>query len=170
MKTMPQRGYGLLDVVLAAVLLLGALAGIIVLFNNASLVQSSTRTAQAVTTTTSEIKAMFRVQGDFSDLGADFDTGTARVIRMGIVPEDLIITTQDGSEIMTDFAGDSRIRFRTNPANPAFFDVEISNVPRSACIRLSLENNGVTGPLGQNYEVVADCAAPALPIVATFSL
>lgn len=170
MNTIRQRGYGLIDVILASVLLLGALAGIIVIFTNASLVQSATRTAHAVTTMTSEIRAIYKSQGDFADLGASFDIGATKVIRMEIAPEDLILISEGGSEIQTDFGGDSRIKFRTNPTNPAFFDVELSNIPQSACIRLSLEIDGPTGPLGENYEIVADCGDPSTPIVATFGL
>lgn len=169
-KTVRQRAYGLIDVILASVLLLGALAGIIVIFTNASLTQSATRTAQAITTMTSEVRAIYKSHGDFTDLGASYDAGTAKVIRMEVAPEDLILTNESGSEIQTDFGGDSRIKFRTNPGNPAFFDVEISNIPQSACVRLSLESEGPTGPLGDDYEIVADCSDLSTPLVATFGL
>lgn len=143
---MRQHGFGLLDVILASVLLLGALAGIIVLFNNASLSSNVTETGRAAATMSSEIRGLYRTSSDFTGLD------TQQVIDAEIAPANLIVLDPGGDTIQTPFGGDSTIEIAAVSGSPEF-TITFSNLRVSACERLSVAPSGAAGALGTSYEV-----------------
>lgn len=152
-----QRGISLIDVILAAAVILGTFAGVLVLFNNTQSVQDTNRTAEAITTMSSEIRGLYRAQGNFSDLTTSYDVGTEVVIDAGIPPEDLVNNTGAGDFIQTGFGSDTRIRVRQTPSSSNSFDFEVRNLPLEACTRLALDSEEETGPLGSDYTVDDSC-------------
>lgn len=159
---MRQHGFGLLDVILASVLLLGALAGIIVLFNNASLSSNVTETGRAAATMSSEVRGLYRTSSNFDGLD------TQKVIDAEIAPANLIVpgaTPSDDGTIQTPFGGDSAIEIEAVTGEPEF-TMTFSDLRASACERLSVAPSNAAGALGTSYEVTtiaADVSADPLP-------
>ena len=157
---MRQRGFGLLDVILASVLLLGALAGIIVLFNNAQLSNNVTETGQAASTMSSEIRGLYRTSSNFEGLD------TQQVIDSGIAPANLIIEDEAGDdEIQTPFGGGTTIAFEPDEDGSPEFEMTMSGLSDAACERLTagastdIDDPSAAGVLGTNYAVTSECDA-----------
>lgn len=155
---MRQRGFGLLDVILASVLLLGALAGIIVLFTNANLSANVTETGRVTATMSSEIRGLYRTSSNFDGLT------TQQVIDAEIAPSNLIIAVGSDEVVQTPFGGATTIEV-AQVGTLTQFDVTFSNLRVSACERLSVQPTSSAGALGVDYEILsndetanADCA------------
>jgi hypothetical protein len=142
---MRQHGFGLLDVILASVLLLGALAGIIVLFNNANLSSNVTETGRAAATMSSEIRGLYRTSSDFDGLD------TQQVIDAEIAPANLIVRDVGGDTIQTPFGGASVITIAE--AGLPEFTMTFDGLGTAACERLSVQPSGAAGALGVSYTV-----------------
>jgi hypothetical protein len=153
-KSLPknrQRGFGLLDVILASVLLLGALAGIIILFTNANLSSNVSETGRVASTMSGEIRGLYRTSSDFAGLDTDqvYDTGIASSNLRVLVDTTKTIRTPFGGESKFEFAGDGNT-----------FTMTVFNIPTQACERLAPTSGAnEVGPLGTSYSVTKDCSA-----------
>ncbi|MEP3670777.1 MAG: hypothetical protein ABJN42_29110 [Roseibium sp.] len=152
---MRQRGYGLIEVILAIAITLGLIVGGIVLFNQSQLASNTTDASRAIVSISSESRALYRTAPDFSNL-----TG-AELMEAGAVAANLIVGEEGSEAIILPYEG--TVTVGPNATEPREFDVSVAwdatnDNARALCTRLAAEvSPGGVGPLGTGYTATNDC-------------
>lgn len=164
MKKLKQKGFGLIELVLAIAGSMALIVGGIMLFSQVNLSSAVQDTARLGTTLSSETRAMFRTKADFgtADIGAQLiDSGAVPSNAIGLDGTDKIISTAYNGEAVITGAGDTFTLAIT------FGDTSNAH---SLCNRIkgssSTDGTFASGPLGADYHVAAaSCAAGAAPVL-----
>ena len=164
-----QRGYGLIEVILAIAITLGLIVGGIVLFNQSQLASNTTDASRAIVSVSSEARALYRTAPDFTNLDAD------QLIAAGAIAANLVVANGSVNTVVLPYEGEMVVNANATDARQFDIVVDWGSAPSSnasaLCTRLSAPTSpGGVGPLGTGYVVdtsATDCAAGNL--TATFS-
>lgn len=153
LNTLRKRGYDLFQISLGVIVVLGALAGVMYTYfqvTNSTTVADNTRTAIAIS---SEIHSQYRLDPDFSAVTADADNSGSMV----------------GSQFqVASGMPDRMFDDVTATGNGQTFTITMSNLNRSVCERMKLEDFGPRSVAGQDGSGTAsDCSTGVLDITFT---
>lgn len=152
-----QRGYGLIEVILAIAITLGLIVGGIVLFNQSQIASNTTDASRAIVSISSESRALYRTAPDFTGLDAD------QLIAAGAIAANLVVNDGTNDSVVLPYQG--TLTVAASSTDPLTFDITVdwgtdpSSNAQALCTRLSAPTSeGGVGPLGTGYSVTdSDC-------------